>query len=126
MKAVTRLFTFLICMIGFAGFGNSTPDLAINSVITVYEDDGPITVIKNVDDSLDEVVIVIGYQSQVKSTSFKVSDLMITAKEAKIKDKYVGSVYKPPLIKGLKDNDIHNNIFFAENHRKPRDGIRMV
>lgn len=50
MKAKAWLFTLLICMISFAGFGMTTPDLAENSTAEVTLAETPVSVVAAIAD----------------------------------------------------------------------------
>lgn len=117
MKARAVLLTFLICLISLAGFGNTTTDLAQNSISVIVQDDNVVSVV-NYGDTVENVMN--SKFNDVFSIPILIHDQAYLSKNFGTKEKH------------LKDNvEVFRSKskFFKfpdQNYKNPRDGLSCV
>ena len=132
MKAIARIFTLLICLVSFAGFGNTTSDQVQNSEVvslSTYDVGVDNVTIFNVESiSVDMVLegklnMDLPYFVHQKDTQ---ADLLYTQES---KQNYLDGNRSYNSLRSLFQNNINSakkpikNSYTSFTYRNPRDGI---
>lgn len=117
MKARAVLLTFLICLISLAGFGNTTTDLAQNSIAVIVHDDDVASVV-NYSDTVENVM---------NSKFNDVSSIPILIYDQAFINQNFGK--KENSLKEYAEVFYSKSKFFIlpdQNYKNPRDGLSCV